>query len=303
MNVIVTVLEVVVPIFAVAAIGFGWVKLGYDYPQAFITRLSMLLAMPCLVFVTLARTELSPETLGTVLLAAIVAHVAIGLAMVVLCRIAGLQRETYLAPLIFGNTGNLGLPLALFAFGQPGLEVAIVIFAVSAVGSFTYGVWVVSGGGRGARVLLEPIVLSCFLGAAFLLTGWDLPPIAVRTLDLIGQPAIPLMLLTLGAAVSRLAVRDLARPLVLSLLKLVICVAAAIAVARGFGLGQLAQAVLVLQMIAPVAVTGYLIALRAREAGNPEEDGPDPDAVAGLVVISTLLSVISLPLVLGFLVG
>ena len=47
----------------------------------------------------------------------------------------------------------------------------------------------------------------------------------------------------------------------------------------------------------------YLIALRAREAGNPEGDGPDPDAVAGLVVISTLLSVISLPLVLGFLVG
>ena len=69
------------------------------------------------------------------------------------------------------------------------------------------------------------------------------------------------------------------------------------------GLGQVAQAVLVLQMIAPVAVTGYLIALRAREAGNPEGDGPDPDAVAGLVVISTLLSVISLPLVLGFLVG
>ena len=80
-------------------------------------------------------------------------------------------------------------------------------------------------------------------------------------------------------------------------------VAAAIAVARGFGLGQVAQAVLVLQMIAPVAVTGYLIALRAREAGNPEGGGPDPDAVAGLVVISTLLSVISLPLVLGFLVG
>ena len=235
-NVIVTVLEVVVPIFAVAYIGFGWVKLGYDYPQAFITRLSML-PMPCLVFVTLPGRSFHQRRWAR------------------FCWLLSWLMWPSASPWLccagsWVCARNLSGAADLRQYGQSGVCAGFVRVRPAragggdchicgpAVGSFTH-VGPVRGG-RGARAL-EPIVLSCFLGAAFLLTGWDLPPIAVRTLDLVGQPAIPLMLLTLGAAVSRLAVRDLARPLVLSLLKLVICAAAAIAVARGFGLGQLAQ--------------------------------------------------------------
>lgn len=302
MNLILTVLGVVGPIFAVAGIGYVWVWRGYDYPQAFVTRLATGMAVPCLIFLTLVRTEIEPQALGTVVLAGIAAHVVAGVAVVAIGWLSGLDRRTYWAPMIFGNTGNVGLPLAFFAFGQEGLELAVIIFAVSAVGSFTVGVWMVSGAGQGARVLKEPIVVSCALGGLFLWQGWHVPEIIERTLDLVAQLAIPLMLITLGVAVSRLSVRALGRPLVLSLLKLAICTAAAVVVAEAFDLPEVAYAVLVLQLIMPFAVTGYIIALRARER-EPDATSPDADAVAGLVVVSTALSVVALPVVLAFLVG
>jgi hypothetical protein len=280
----------------VAGVGYAWVRLGHDYPTEFVTRLGMTVASPCLIFVTLMQTQIDPAALGGLLKAAVLAHLAVGALVLALVWLLGLNRRSYAAPMIFGNTGNLGLPLALFAFGQIGLDYAVVVFAVTAILGFTVGIWLVSGGGsgQGLRLLRDPIVLGTLLGGLFLWQGWSLPPILVRPLALVGDLAIPLMLITLGVAVSRLRVRELARPLMLSVVKLAICGGAALAVAEGFGLEPVARAVLVMQMIAPVAVTSYLIALR---------HGADADAVAGLAVVSTALSVLSLPVALALLMG
>ena len=106
----------------------------------------------------------------------------------------GLDMPTFWAPLTFGNTGNLGLPLALFAFGQAGFDFAVVIFAVMAIISFTFGVWVVAGGGNPVAAIREPLVWGTVLGVVFLVLGWTVPAWAGATLDLVGQMAIPLML-------------------------------------------------------------------------------------------------------------
>ncbi len=116
----------------------------------------------------------------------------------------GLNRRTYLAPLIFGNTGNLGLPLALFAFGDEGLSYAVVVFAIMAIWSFTFGIWLVAGAGSFGKVLREPLVWATLLGGLFLWQDWQTPLFLTNTLELIGQMAIPLMLITLGVAVARL---------------------------------------------------------------------------------------------------
>ena len=292
MPVVWTVLEIVAPVFLLAAVGFAWVRLGLEYRVEFVTRLAMTLSVPCLIFVALMEARIDPAALTALTLAALAAYAAVIAVTWGLVALSGLERRTWLAPLAFGNTGNLGLPLALFAFGQEGLSLAVVVFAVMAILSFTLGVWFVSGGGNPVGVLREPMVAATLLGALFLWFGWSTPRFLTETLRLAGQMAIPLMLITLGVAVARLRPAALGRPALLSLVKLGVCIAAAWAAGRWFGLGPVPFAVLVLQVATPVAVTSYLLA---------EKYGADADAVAGLVVVSTLLSVGALPLLLGIL--
>lgn len=293
MNITLTVLNITAPVFILAAIGFAWVKMGFEYRVEFVTRLAMTLSVPCLIFVALMRTEIAPEALAAVSLAAFVAYVTVMFACFILVKLARIDVSTYVAPLSFGNTGNLGLPLALFAFGEVGLGYAVVVFAVMAVLSFTIGIWIVSGGGSVMRVVKEPIVAATILGALFLWQGWQTPIFMTNALDLIGQMAIPIMLITLGVAVARLETKALTQALVLSICKVTICVTAAWAAAVYFALEPIATAVLMLQLATPVAVTSYLLA---------EKYGADARPVAGLVVISTLLSVITLPLILAFVI-
>lgn len=293
MDLALTVLEIVAPVFLLAAIGFVWVKVGAEYRIRFVTQLSMTLGVPCLIFVSLMQTKLDPGALTSLTLAAIAAYVAVIVVTSTVVRVFRLETRTYTAPLIFGNTGNLGLPLALFAFGDVGLSYAVVVFATMAVLSFTYGVWLVAGGGSPIKVLKEPMVAATLLGALFLWQGWHTPRFLTNTLELIGQIAIPLMLITLGVAVARLDAAGLGRAALLSVLKLVICVSLAWIVGRQFTLDPVAFAVLVLQVATPVAVTSYLLA---------EKYGADADAVAGLVVASTLISVAALPALLAILI-
>jgi predicted permease len=293
-NIALTVLEIVAPVFLLAAVGFAWVKLGFEYRVEFVTRLAMTLSVPCLIFVALMKTKVDPAAITRISLAAVVAYGIITLAFFALLAVLKLRQATYLSPLIFGNTGNLGLPLALFAFGDEGLGYAVVVFAVMAVWNFTFGIWVVSGGGNPMRAMREPLVGATLLGGLFLWQGWETPTFLTRSLELTGQMAIPLMLVTLGVAVARLHPARLGRAVWMAVVKVALCVAVAWGVGLWFDLPKVAFAVLVLQVSTPVAVTSYLIAQKYA----PD----DADAVAGLVVVSTLLSVLTLPLTLAFVI-
>ena len=292
MDLALTVISIVAPVFLLAAVGFAWVKAGFDYRVEFVTRLSMTLSVPCLIFVALMRTSVDPAALATISIASAVVYGALTAVFWGIVAAAGMDRRTYLAPLIFGNTGNIGLPLALFAFGDTGLGLAVVVFAVMAVMSFTFGIWLVTGGGSPLRVLREPLVGATLLGALFLWQGWKTPEWLTNTLQLAGQMAIPLMLITLGVAVARLHPKGLLQALWLSLGKVALCTAAAWAVGRLFKLDDTAFAVLAIQAATPVAVTSYLIA---------EKYQADAESVAGLVVVSTLVSVLALPALLAVL--
>jgi len=292
-NLFLTVLQIVAPVGLLALVGFIWHKAGFEYRIEFVTRLAMTLATPCLMFTGLMKAQITPVALTTMLAAAVAAYGVLTFGFWALTAVIGLERRTYLNPLIFGNTGNLGLPLALFAFGQVGLGYAIVVFAVAAIWGFTFGVWLVSSGGSPLRVFREPLVWGALLGTLFLSQGWHTPLWLTNSLDLIGQMAIPMMLLTLGVAVARLKPQQLGRAAWLSLLRVGFCVATGWAVSQAFGLEPVATAVLILQISTPIAVTTYMLAAKY---------GADSEAVAGLVIVSTLLSVASLPLTLAFLV-
>jgi hypothetical protein len=292
-NLILTVLEITAPVFFLAMIGFVWVKAGFEYRIRFVTQLAMNLGIPCLIFTALMKTQIEPQALADLTLASIAAYGAVTVAAYGLVKLTRLDVRTYLAPIIFGNTGNLGLPLAMFAFGEVGLSYAVVVFAVMAIWSFTFGVWLVAGGGSLLKVIKEPLVSATLLGALFLWQGWQTPLFLTNTLELIGQMAIPLMLITLGVAVARLSPGQIGRATWISLVKYLLCFALAYVIAQAFQLEPVAAAVLVIQIATPVAVSSYLLA---------EKYGADSGSVAGLVVVSTLMSICAIPLMLALLI-
>ena len=291
-NLALTVLEITAPVFFLGAAGFAWVRLGHDYPTEFVTKLAMTLAVPCLIFTALVNTEGDAATLASLSLATALAYGLVAIVSFGVIHLLRIDMRAHLAPLTFGNTGNLGLPLALFAFGEAGLGLAVVVFAIMAILMFTVGLWMVAGAANPARVLKEPILWSSVLGVLCLITGWQPPEVAMTSLSLMGQLGIPLMLLTLGAAVARLKPESTLPALGLSVLKLAIGIGASIAVGMTLGLSGLPLAVLILQLVTPVGVTSYLLAERYKAS---------PDVAASLVVISTLLAIAALPITLSFL--
>lgn len=286
--------EIVAPVFILAAVGYIWVKCGFEYRVEFVTQFAMAIALPCLVFTALMKTEFQPYYFGNLLMAAILGYFSLATLAFIFVKIFQLGQRTYLMPLISGNTGNLGLPLCLFAFGDSGFGYAIIVFSVTSIVAFTIGVWVVAGGGSLKQLLKEPLVASTVFGLIFMWQGWETPSFLTSSLELIGQMAIPMMLITLGVAVARLKITDVRKSFLISFCKIFFGITAAIMVSFIFDLPKVAIAVLILQFSMPIAVTSYLLA---------EKYGADANAVAGLVVVSTLITVGISPIIIAFLIS
>jgi predicted permease len=292
-DLILTVVTIVAPVALLGLVGFVWVRTGHDYDLEFVTRLAMTLSVPALIFTALMKSEVDPAALRDVSVAAALGYGLLAAVFLGIVRLLGLPVRTWLAPLVFGNTGNVGLPLALFAFGEAGLGHAVVIFAVMMMWHFTLGLWLVAGGGSPWRLVREPAMIGTLLGGLFLWQGWQTPLWLTHSLELLGQLAIPIMLITLGVAVARLSAGHLGRAFALTALRFVICLGVAAGLGLAFSLTPVATAVLIVQFTTPVAVTSYMLAAKY---------GADADAVASLVIASTVLSVGTLPLTLAFLI-
>jgi predicted permease len=239
------------------------------------------------------KTEIQSNDFIDVLIAAIFGYIFLAIIAFAFVKIFNLGERTYLMPLIVGNTGNLGFPLCLFAFGDPGFGYAIIVFALTSIVAFTIGIWVIAGEGSPMQILKEPLVMGTILGLIFMWRGWETPEFLTSSLELIGQMAIPMMLLTLGVAVARLEITDVKKSFLISLCKILFGVTAAVLVSFIFDLPKVAIAVLILQFSMPVAVTSYLLAEKYRA---------DANAVAGLVVVSTLITVGISPILIAFLI-
>ena len=89
-----TVLEIVAPVFLLAALGFAWVKLGFEYRNAFVTRLAMTVAIPCLIFTSLMQMQIDRAALAALSLATVAVDAAVTVAMLVLVAVRRLDRRT-----------------------------------------------------------------------------------------------------------------------------------------------------------------------------------------------------------------
>ena len=283
---------IVAPVLLIALIGFIWARSGARFDTGMITSLVMMLGTPCLVVDTFLRVKPTPAAFAEILLAGLCLFVGFATVAFVVLKIARLSVRDYMGALMFPNMGNMGLPLSLFAFGEQGLTIAIVLFAISAIGNFTIGTSIAAGTMDPRALLRMPIIYAVALALLITTTDVALPEWFQNTVRLLGGLTVPLMLVALGVSLSRLKARGLPRALFLSLVRM----------AGGFGVGLLicwlfelqdpVRGVVLLQATMPTAVFNYLFA---------ERYGRDAPGVAGVVLLSTLLSFATLPLLLWFI--
>ena len=283
----------VAPVFAIALSGAWLARRGVLDPSP-ISRLALYVLGPALIFSSISRTsvpvgELARVAAGVVALMA--ALYALGLAVARLAGASDGARSGYLLATVFMNSGNFGLPVVLFAFGEEGFAVGALYFVTQSTLANTAGAYVASRGKRSPRdalagALRVPTPYAALLALPFPLLGAQPPEALVRPLDLLGRAAVPLMLLLLGAQL-RLRVRPhhaaLAGGAILT--RLVMSPLIAAALARALGFGPLTTAVFVVESAMPTAVITLLLSL--------EFEG-DTELLAGVVAYSTLLSVVSL---------
>ncbi|HEX9769243.1 MAG TPA: AEC family transporter [Kiloniellales bacterium] len=282
---------VIAPVFFCAAIGLVWAKRGIAYETIFITRLVTHVGFPSLVFAGLVKSEVDWAIFGLMASAAVGSTLTFALIGAVVLRFAGLELRVFLPAMTFANTGNMGLSLCLLAFGADGLALAIPYFTVTAVLGFTLGPAIAARSASLTAPFKMPLIWATLGALAVLAAGLPMPLWAIKSLDLIGGFAIPLMLITLGVSLAQLQMTGLARSLALSLLRLGMGFAVGVALAYLLGLEGTARGVLIIECAMPVAVFNFLYA----SIYNTR-----PAEVAGVIVVSTALSFLTLPALLWY---
>ncbi|MCK8515478.1 AEC family transporter [Methylonatrum kenyense] len=286
--------NVVTPVLLCIAVGWVWARQRRPFDTRGMADLITLVGTPCLIFSTLTGVPLPADELWQMALATLFSIAAFGLIGLAVLAPMRLPFRTYLPPLMFANIGNMGLPLCLFAFGDEGLALAIVVLAVFSAVNFTLGIWLYAGSGSASHLWRQPMILATAVAVAFLLADLQPPVWLESTTALLGAFTIPLMLVMLGVSLARLRVTRLPRALWLSLVRIGGGVLVGVLIAEALQMEGVARGVLILQSAMPVAVFNYLFAVRYNR---------DPETTAGLVVVSTVLSVLTLPPLLFWLMG
>ncbi len=283
---------VMAPVLAGAGLGYGWVRLGHPYPVEFVTRLVFNIGTPALIIASLANADIDAGSVGRTMLAAALVMTAMAAVTPLMARLLGRDWRVVLAPMMYPNTGNMGLPVVLYAFGSAGFAFGITVMVTVSLFQFTVGSVMASQGNALRTLVRTPTVYAIVISLGLLLTDTELPRWLGNSVGLISGFTVPLMLITLGVSLASIQVRSLKSGVGFSLLRIPVAAGLAWSIGALLGLPALAMSVLVLQMSMPVAVFNYLFAQKA---------GREPAYVASLVFCSTLMSLLYLPLLLAWL--
>jgi hypothetical protein len=285
------VFAVIAPIFICALVGVIWARRDMPYSSDFVARLVMNIGAPCLIIATLGKVSVPEQQLRYLALITFLGLTLVALLSYLALRLLKGKVRVYMPSLLFANTGNMGLPLCLLAFGEEGLALALIIFMVTATLHFSIGVALVGRMHPLRSLFASPVFYAALLAVVLILTQWKLPLWISNTVGILGDMSIPLMLISLGVSLARLQVKSLSRALLYSVLRLGIGFSVGCLLVSLFALDGLARGVVLIQFSMPAAVFNYLLADRY---------GQSPQEVAGFVIVSTLISFLTLPLLLWF---
>lgn len=266
-----------------------------------ISRIVFYVLSPCLIYTTLITLQIDVATVGRMVTFAAINMILMALIAYFLTRRWGLSgglASAFVVTAILLNQGNYGLPLNLFAFGQPGFQFALVLYAFNTLVGTTLSIFLLAHGRHGAqlafrRTVTAPIVWALLLGIFSRTTGRAPGGSFLEMLELAGRSTIPVFLLILGMSLAQARARlDLKLVSRLTVLRMGIGPALAVVLATLVGLTGLAYSVAVMQASMPTAVNTIVLS---------NEFDATPDFVSGAVLVTTLVSVVTLPILLLWL--
>ncbi len=286
------VFNVVLPVLICAGIGYGLALTNASFDNKVIGGIVSKVGYPTLIISHLTATKLDVGTFLDMMSAAALAVAGFGVLGFVALRALRLPVRAFLTPLMHGNVGNIGLPITLLALGDAGMAYTMAFVVVVLISIFTVGMWIPAGEFSPRKLATSPIIYAVAASLILMATGISLPQPVAKSFDILGGLSIPLMLLTLGHTLATLRITSLGRAVLLTGLHLVMAVGIASALVWLFGFTGAERGALILCCLMPSSVATYLFIDQ-----HVPEYGPD---VAGFILVSTLTTVLVLPVALSY---
>ena len=283
--------SIIAPVFFIAAAGFAWARLGYEYNTAIITRLLTNLTTPCLVFSRMTGLDFPLSQFGEIAFITLAATLVWATVGYVSLSATGIPRDSGLPPILFPNCGNMGLAICLFAFGDEGLGMGLCFFVTTATLQFTISPWLASGHFSLVAMLREPIIYATLLAVAVMALKLEVPVWLSNTTTLLGNVSIPMMLITLGVSLAGYGITNFRNSLIVSILRLGVGFGSGMLLVWLFDIDGMMRGVVLVMCSMPAAVFNYLFAQRY---------GKNGEEVAGTVILSTAMAFVLLPFLMMF---
>ncbi len=206
MEVVHRIAGIILPVFMIIAAGYAYTRVrgeSVKAEMAQVNRISSELLCPLLLFSALASKDFDALATLPLLIAGVLIALGSGLIAWPIARLFGFDLRTFVPPMIYNNCGNMGLPLAVLAFGPKGLSEAVAMFMACSLTYFTAGIALMESGkghhrAAGTRMFMNPMMLAMMAGMGFAVLKISLPEVLMTALRMLGEASIPLMLLALG---------------------------------------------------------------------------------------------------------
>jgi len=280
-------LSPVVPVFLLVTAGFAfghWKKINL----ASVTEIIVYLGTPSLVFSSLASRPLLAADLAILSAGILLIFAAVGLLIRLYFAVFRFSSRGFVMPVLFMNAGNMGIPLALFGFGQAGMQRATLMFVILTFLQYSLGIYILNGRGSWTEMFRLPLIYAAGLGLFFNLAQIKIPELLFQPIAMLGQATLPIMLISLGYRLRQVKSIEWGHALGGALLRLLGGFAAAALAVHVIGAEGMNRQVLLLYGALPAAVINFVLTEKYRQ---------DPGLAASIVVLSTLISVLTTPIV------
>jgi predicted permease len=280
-------LSPVVPVFFLIAAGFifaRWKKISLTS----VTEIIVYLGTPSLVFSSLASKPLFAGDIIVLSAGVVLIFAGVGLLIRLYFLLTGLRSRGFALPTLFMNAGNMGIPLALFAFGQEGLQRATLMFVIVTFLQYSLGIYILNGRGNWTEIFRLPLIYAAIAGLFVNLAQITIPELLLQPVVMLGQATIPIMLISLGYRLYQVESLQLGHALGGALLRIFGGFAAASIAVNLIGAEGVNRQVLLLYGALPAAVINFILTEKYRQ---------DPALAASIVVLSTFISVFTIPMV------
>ena len=292
MEIYIKIFEVIFPVFFVIGVGYYLGKKNPKFDTNFITVFAGNIGTPAMIFYTVTTTGITLNIFIHYFVYALLmigGFALIGLILLFLLR-KDLSME--LPPLILPNTGNMGIPICLFAYGMEGLGIASAVASVIILFHFTLGIFLAKKNFSLDVVVKSPPVYAIIISVIFLFFQIQTPLFLENTTFLLTYATIFLVLMSLGIALTKLKF-SLKDSILLSLCRVILGPIIAFIIIYYFNLSGFAAGVLLIQSAMPSAILNYLV-------GSMYSPKKIVDSIASTIVVSTIISFFTIPIVVFF---